>query len=158
MKRFLMLVGVAVVAAAMYVAAAPGSQQTKGPSLKQYNALKKEVTSLNKKVAALTASEKATKAEADDADGFINNCLLTAKAGAWAVSEFGDGASGTFGYSYTDQQMKQSLVTALDFDSSNTPDAWLQAVDPSCIQPAAAPRAATHPEHARLAPHFQRSH
>ena len=40
MKRFLMLVGVAVVAAAMYVAASPASQQSRGPTLKQFNALK----------------------------------------------------------------------------------------------------------------------
>jgi hypothetical protein len=48
MKRFLMLVGVAVVAAAMYVAASPASQQAKGPTAKQFNALKKQVATLSK--------------------------------------------------------------------------------------------------------------
>jgi hypothetical protein len=43
MKRFLMLVGVAVVAAAMYVAASPASQQAKAPTEKQFLALKKQV-------------------------------------------------------------------------------------------------------------------
>jgi hypothetical protein len=54
MKRFLMLVGVAVVAAAMYVAAAPGSQQAKGPTARQFNALKKQVASLSKSLKLVT--------------------------------------------------------------------------------------------------------
>ena len=49
MNRFLMLVGVAVVAAAMYVAASPASQQSKGPTEKQFLALKKTVTAQGKK-------------------------------------------------------------------------------------------------------------
>jgi hypothetical protein len=52
MKRFLMLVGVAVIAAAMYVAASPASQQSKGPTLKQFNALKAKVAGLSKTVKA----------------------------------------------------------------------------------------------------------
>lgn len=59
MKRFLMLVGVAVVAAAMYVAASPASQQSKGPTAKQFNALKKQVTSLSKSLKADSALLKA---------------------------------------------------------------------------------------------------
>jgi hypothetical protein len=55
MKRFLMLVGVAVVAAAMYVAASPASRQAKGPTAKQFNALKKQVASLSKTVKTLKA-------------------------------------------------------------------------------------------------------
>jgi hypothetical protein len=58
MTRFLMLVGVAAVAAAMYVAASPASQQSRGPTAKQFNALKKEVATLSKNL-------KATKTEAD---------------------------------------------------------------------------------------------
>src|SRR5690348_16930322 len=53
MKRFLMLVGVAVVAAAMYVAASPASQQAKGPTAKQFKALKNQVTALGKTVKGL---------------------------------------------------------------------------------------------------------
>ena len=53
MKRFLMLVGVAVVAAAMYVAASPASQQAKGPTAKQFKALKNQVASLSKTVKGL---------------------------------------------------------------------------------------------------------
>jgi len=53
MNRFLMLVGVAVVAAAMYVAASPASQQSKGPTEKQFLALKKTVTAQGKKLKVL---------------------------------------------------------------------------------------------------------
>src|SRR5881227_2913087 len=114
MKRFLMLVGVAVVAAAMYVAASPASQQAAGPSAKQFNALKKQVAGLSKKL-------KTTKAEADAAVGFIATCLVSQNAGVWGVSEFGDGQAGTFGYSYTDSPTANpTFVTALDFDGSTT--------------------------------------
>ena len=53
MKRFLMLVGVGVVAAAMYVAASPASRQAKGPTAKQFKALKNQVASLSKTVKGL---------------------------------------------------------------------------------------------------------
>jgi opacity protein-like surface antigen len=53
MKRFLMLVGVAVVAAAMYVAASPASQQAKGPTARQFKALKNQVTALGHTVKGL---------------------------------------------------------------------------------------------------------
>jgi len=53
MKRFLMLVGVAAVAAAMYVAASPASQQSRGPTAKQFKALKAQVASLSKTVKGL---------------------------------------------------------------------------------------------------------
>ncbi len=53
MQRLLMLVGVAVVAAAMYVAASPASQQSKGPSEKQFIALQKKVTAQGKTVKVL---------------------------------------------------------------------------------------------------------
>ena len=55
MKRFLTLVGVAVVAAAMYVAASSASQQSKGPTAKQFNALKKQVTAQGKELKAVSA-------------------------------------------------------------------------------------------------------
>lgn len=130
MKRFLMLVGVAVVAAAMYVAASSASQQSAGPTAKQFNALKKQVTSLSKKL-------KATKAEADAAVGFIATCLVSQNAGVWGVSEFGDrSATPTFGYHYTPDGTTEQLVTALDFDGSTSPQTYLQAVDPTCVNTA----------------------
>jgi outer membrane murein-binding lipoprotein Lpp len=127
MKRFLMLVAVAAVAAAMYVAASPASQQSSGVTAKQFKALKAQVANLSK-------SLKSTRAEADAAVGFIANCLVSANAGVWGVSEFGDGAGGTFGYRYTEGGTNEINVTALDFDGSGSPDAYLQSVDPTCVQ------------------------
>ena len=126
MTRFLMLVGVGVVAAAMYVAAGTASQRSRGPTAKQFKALKAQVASLSK-------SLKSTRAEADAAVGFISECLVSQNAGVWGTSEFGDGSAGTFGYWYTDNGTAYSNVTALDFDGSTTPDAYLQAVDPACV-------------------------
>jgi len=49
-NRFLMLIGVAVVAAAMYVAASSASQVSRGVPVAKFNALSKKVASLTKKV------------------------------------------------------------------------------------------------------------
>jgi hypothetical protein len=151
MKRFLMLVGVAVVAAAMYVAASPASHQATGPTAAQFNALKKQVATLSKKL-------KSTKSEADEAVGFIGQCLVSQNAGVWGVSEFGDGQAGTFGYFYTDTGDKTNpqLVTALDFDGSANPQTYLQAVDPGCVGPALKHRLTR--ESARLPFAGQRKH
>lgn len=129
MKRFLMLVGVAAVAAAMYVAAAPGSQQATTPTAKQFNALKKQVATLSKTVKTLKAGEKSAKSEADAAVAFIGGCLISQGAGALGVTQFGGPTDGfLFGSSVTN-----SPRTALDGDASPTPGAFLQAVDPTCI-------------------------
>ena len=122
MKRFLMLVGVAVVAAAMYVAASPASQRSSGPSAKQFSALKKQVAVLNK-------SLKTVKAEANAAAGFIATCLASNNSGVLPVNQFGTNASGfLFGTSGANTPR-----TALDVDQSATPGAFLQVVDPSCV-------------------------
>jgi hypothetical protein len=142
MKRFLMLVGVAVVAAAMYVAASPASQQSKGPSAKQFKALKKQV-------ASLTKSLKTVKAEAADADGFVQTCLVSANAGVVGINQFGDptgSGSGTAqGYVYgtgagltTTTIPGAAYTTALDVDGSSTPGAFIQGVDPACVNASAA--------------------
>jgi hypothetical protein len=129
MKRFLTLVGVAVVAAAMYVAAAPGSQQASGPTAKQFKALKKQVATLSKTL-------KAVKLEAADADGFVRQCLLTTNGGVVPVNQFGTPTSGfLFG------TMNASTPrTALDVDTTTTnfTGAYLQVVDPACITSAGA--------------------
>ena len=129
MKRFWMFVGVAVIAAAMYVAASPASRQSSGPTAKQFAALKKQVASMNKTL-------KSTTKEADAVAGFLSNCFLSQNAGVWPVSQFGDGQNHTFGYWYTDNGTDYSNVTALDFDGGSTPDALFQAVDPSCVSSA----------------------
>jgi len=139
MKRFLMLVGVAVVAAAMYVAAGSASQQSKAPSAKQFAALKKQV-------ATLTKTLKTVKAEAADADGFVQSCLVSANAFVVPINQFGDpaGKLGTAqGYVYGtsgDPTMTSSdtYTTALDVDGSPTPGAEIMSIDPSCISSSSA--------------------
>ena len=126
MKRFLMLVGVAVVAAAMYVAASPASQQSSGPTLRQFNALKKQVATLSKKLKAVTS-------EADAAVGIIGACYLhqnsdgTVGFNFMPVSQFGNTSSGfLFGTSAANAPR-----TALDVATSS-PQAYLQEMDPQC--------------------------
>jgi hypothetical protein len=126
MKRFLMLVGVAAVAAAMYVAASPASQQSRGPTLKQFNALKKQVATLNKKLKAVTS-------EADAAVGIIGTCYLhqnsdgTVSFTVMPVSQLGNSTAGyLFGNSTT-----SAPTTALD-EVTSSPQAYLQEVAPDC--------------------------
>jgi hypothetical protein len=123
MKRFLMLVGVAVVAAATYVAASPASQQATAPTAKQFNALKKQV-------ATLTKTLKTVKAEATDADGFVQTCLVSTGAGVVPVNQFGTASTGfLFGTAAA-----STPRTALDVDPGATPGALLVAVDPACVK------------------------
>ncbi len=127
MKRFLMLVGVAVVAAAMYVAASPASQQSRGPTLKQFNALKKQVATLNKKLKAVTT-------EADAAVGIIGTCYLhqnsdgTVGFNFMPVSQFGNSSSG---FLFGTTAAATSTRSALDVNASS-PQAYLQEMDPQC--------------------------
>jgi hypothetical protein len=133
MKRFLMLLAVAAVAGSMYVAAATGHTAHAGPTWKQYSALQKQVAALKKEVGQV-------KKVAADADGFVNQCLVAVAP----VNEFGDtSANPLFGYSYTPQGGVAGFAPALDIDRSQTPGAFVQVVDPSCV-PAAAGHAQTH--------------
>jgi hypothetical protein len=131
MKRFLMLVGVAAVAAAMYVAASPASQQSRGPTLKQFSALKKQVATLNKTL-------KAVKSEADAAVGIIGACYLhqnsdgTVGFNFMPVSQRGTSSAGyLFGTAGVD-----APTTALD-EVASSPQAYLQEMDPQCATVAA---------------------
>jgi hypothetical protein len=126
MKRLLMLVGVAAVAAAMYVAASPASQQGSFASQKEVAALKKQVASLSK-------SLKATKKAANFAASFIADCVVSQNAAVFPVSEFGDGQNGTFGYQYNDGTKPTYSTSALDFDGSSSPAALFLSIDPQCV-------------------------
>lgn len=106
MNRFVALLAVAIVAGAMYVAAAPGSRQAAGPTAKQFAALKKQVTKLEKQV-------KSAKTEATAVAAVMLQCLLHQTVG---VSQNGD-PGGTYGYSYT-ANGTTTLTTALDLNSS----------------------------------------
>jgi hypothetical protein len=126
MQRFLIFVGVAVVAAAMYVAASPASQQTqqaKGPSAKQFNALKKQVAALKKDE---TAVKKLTVAVA----GVVVTCYADSNGNfvTLPVSQFGNSTSGfLFGTSAVNTPR-----TALDVNATS-PSEVLQEVNPSCL-------------------------
>jgi hypothetical protein len=110
----------------MYVAASPASQQSKGPTLKQFNALKKQVATVNKNL-------KSTKLEADAALGIIADCYLTigsstANTNGLGVSQFGNSTAGfLFGDTST-----ASPRTALDVTASG-PQYYLQEVTPACV-------------------------
>jgi hypothetical protein len=128
MNRFLILVGVAVVAAGMYVAASPASQQSKGPTLKQFNALQKQVTALSKKL-------KTTKDEADAAFGVIGACYLNSSANFedLKVSQRGTINPLGPGYLFGTNGTTNAPTTALDIATSSPPQAYLQEIDPQCI-------------------------
>jgi outer membrane murein-binding lipoprotein Lpp len=145
MKRFLMLLAVAAVAGAMYVAAAPGSQQTTGPTAAQFNRLKKQVATLNKSLTALKKDEKQVKTAAATAAGFIASCFV--KAGVAGVGQFGDT---TTGYLFGTAGATGTPRTALDIDGSTAPQGFFQAVDPSCVSTGTTSSAAVHSSHLQL--------
>ena len=129
MKRFLLLVGVAAVAAAMYVAASPASQQSKGPTLKQFNALKKQVATLNKTL-------KSVRSEADAAVGIIGACYLhqnsdgTVGFNFMPVSQFGNSTQG-FLFGAPNGGDTATTRSALDVNAAS-PQAYLQEMDSQC--------------------------
>ena len=129
MKRFLILVGVAVVAAAMYVAASPASQQSSGPTLRQFNALKKQVATLSKKL-------KAVKSEADASVTIIGACYLKDNGNGTVgfldmpVSQFGNSTQG-FLFGTAGTATGSTARSALDVNAAS-PQAYLQEVDPQC--------------------------
>lgn len=126
MKRFLMLVGVAAVAAAMYVAASPASQQSRGPTAKQFNALKKQVASLSK-------AEKALKKLAVAEAAVLTACDQLAVP----IDQFGDPtATAPEGYKYTlpSANPPDVLTTGLDVtDPTQDPGAlFITGGDSTC--------------------------
>jgi mannose-1-phosphate guanylyltransferase len=127
MKRFLMLVGVAVVAAAMYVAASPASRQSSGPTAKQFKALKTQVTSLSK-----TLKQVKTLAVAEAV--LLTDCDQVAVP----IDQFGDGQNSTptQGYEYSPTATPGSgtvLTTALDVSSSSDAGAlYITGGDATC--------------------------
>jgi hypothetical protein len=134
MKRFLMLVGVAVVAGAMYVAASPASQQAKSPTAKQFNALKKQVATLSK---TETSVKKLATAEA----ALLTACMKIAVP----VNQFGDpdgtGSGTKQGYRYgkgvastfSTTAGAELFTTGLDVSSTtDTGAVWFTGGDASC--------------------------
>src|SRR3954469_22864503 len=101
MQRLWSLGGVAVVAGAMYVGAAPGSRQSTAPTARQFNTLKRQVASLNKKLKVLTKDETNVKKLAVEVGGFVVACYLSDKAGFKGVTRYGDAAASAYGFQYT---------------------------------------------------------
>ncbi|HKC19113.1 MAG TPA: hypothetical protein VKE27_05715 [Candidatus Dormibacteraeota bacterium] len=133
MKRFWMLVGVAVVAGAMYVAAAPGSRQAAGPTARQFAALQKQVASLNKNLKALKKDEAQVKLAAGAAVGYIATCFLDTSGSnvvTLAVDQLGTTSTGfLFG---PPGGAGSTARTALDIDTTGSPMAYLQEVNTAC--------------------------
>ena len=101
MRRFLMLLGVAAVAGAMYVAAAAGSQRSAGPTAKQFAALKKQVAALQKK-------EKGTNNLANDTAVVLVHCVMH---GAQGLLQLGDATgANSYGFTYTPANSNTSTM------------------------------------------------
>jgi len=152
MKRFLLLVGVAAVAAAMYVAASPASQQSRFATEKQFLALQKKVATLNKNL-------KNTTGVANAALGIIADCYFTvgastAKANGLGVSQFGNGSSGfLFGTNSTTALPRSALDVA-----PSSPTYYLQEVTPACVAGNLLKHRAVRSDLSRLQHWAQRTH
>lgn len=143
MRRFLLLVGVAVVAAAMSVAASSASQVSKGVSVAKFTALSKKVAALTKtvntdrtKVARLT---KTVNYEGNLLNGLTNAYAHCSLGYAIGVTQRGDlSHAGGFGYQYIPQGATTSIsTTALDLDTSGSPEFLItpfNATDPACMK------------------------
>ena len=126
MKRFLMLVGVAVVAGAMYVAASPASQQSKGPTAKQFNALKKQVATQGKTIKTLKTF-----------DGIVASFIQDCAQAAVPIDQFGNpAATPAEGYNYDlpGNTPEAILTTALDVTdpTQDTGALFITGGDASC--------------------------
>lgn len=141
MRQFLMLVGVAAVAAAMYVAAASGSAQSKGPTAKQFSALKKQVATLSKNL-------KSVKAEADAVATIVGSCYLNPNGSGFEVLPVSDEGSVSDGYLFGTDSAHAEPQTALARVGAN-PQYNVQVVDPTCLS-GALRHAAVHSAVSRL--------
>lgn len=108
MNRFLMLLGVAAIAGMMYVAAASGSQQSRGVTVQQFAALKRQVAALSKKV-------NTAQNDVNSVAAVYVHCSLHSQIG---IDQHG---GSTFGYSYSPDGISSGFATALDLDTSGTP-------------------------------------
>ena len=113
MKRFLALAVTAAVAVGLYAATAGGTQQAVTPA--QFNALKKQVTKMQKDVNTLKS--------------FVGSCL-----GYAPITQFGASGGTTAGYHYKQPDGTEILTSALDVAATGeTPDALFVTIDQQCI-------------------------
>ena len=148
MKRFMVVLVLGALVGAIYVAAAPGGRAAK-PRAGQFRALKKQMSqlrstvwTLKETVGQLSSTVGTLQATVQNDDSFIQNCLTA--EGIAPLTEYGDGATNTFGYSYSNDGSNYFPTTALDFTGSGDPtDAYVQAVSPSCLSSGTLRRAKT---------------
>jgi hypothetical protein len=130
MKRFLMLVAVATVAGAMYVAAAPGSQQST-PTAKQFTALKKQVTKLSKTLSTLKKDEGNVKKLAVAEAGLLLACMSK----TMPVDQLGDGTGHTYGFEYSTSTLETNdthTAALAPAASTDTKAIWFVGGDSTC--------------------------
>lgn len=127
MKQFLLLLGVAAVAGAMYVAGASGSQQAKFATQKEVVALQKKVTKLTKQIKTVVGPE------ADLSATYILTCLSSVSGGTLTINAMPVSQRGntTTGYLFG-TTVSPTPTTALDINTT-TPTDVLQEFDPSCL-------------------------
>jgi hypothetical protein len=106
MKRFLLALALVAVAAAAYVAAAPGSALHAPPTWKQFTSLKKQVAALQKQV-------KNVKQEADAGLGVSLLCIMHQPVG---VDQVG---TSTSGYLFGPPQTAPTASTAIASSALN---------------------------------------
>jgi hypothetical protein len=106
MKRFLLALALVAVAAAAYVAAAPGSALHAPPTWKQFTSLKKQVAALQKQV-------KNVKQEADAGLGVSLLCIMHQPVG---VDQVG---TSTSGYLFGPPQTAPNASTAIASSALN---------------------------------------
>ena len=120
MKRFLLVLALAAVAGATYVATAPGSQ-TAGPTAAQFRALKREVGLLKERLGHVGR--------------VVHDCMASSapitRRGDWQTE-----AGPTFGYTYSDPSINSGTPfpqTALDIArDGDTNVEWITAGGPQC--------------------------
>src|SRR5580765_1630516 len=114
MKRFLTVLAAVALAGAIYVATAPGSQ-TAGPTLRQFRALKAQVTKLQR-------DERSVKQLALQEAFLLTDCMQHSVP----IAQYGDGTgfTSTAGYSWTEPDANGGLPwleTALDVAPHDAP-------------------------------------
>jgi hypothetical protein len=113
LKRLVIVLAAALVAVAVYAVTAPAGQQSVTP--REFSALQKRVSTLEKKTKALTNTLK---------------CLNTYAP----LTAYGDSQNGTEGYVYQNSSHQDGLTTAVDFTGQgDTADANVAVVNKACI-------------------------
>ena len=127
MKRFLLALALVAVAGATYVATAPGSHTSAGPTARQFKALKNEVTGLKKQLRHL-------KSLANAEGKLLTDCMAVSVP----IDRFGDYTNdpATYGYMYSDPSINSGTEfprSALDVTAPDDQYAlWITGGTATC--------------------------